>query len=232
MFRRLGLTLFALAMAGPGCAQDAYSAARQRMVHEQIEDRGIRNADVLRVMRLTPRHLFVPASVRDVAYEDHPVPIGYDATISQPYIVALMTEMLQPAKNDRVLEIGTGSGYQAAVLAQLMKHVYSIEIVPELAASAAENLRRAGHANVTVRRGDGYRGWPEEAPFDRIILTAAPPEIPEALVGQLANGGRLVAPIGSTWNQRLVVIEKDADGRVRRRAENAVIFVPMVRERK
>ncbi|MBZ5584259.1 MAG: protein-L-isoaspartate(D-aspartate) O-methyltransferase [Acidobacteriia bacterium] len=232
MFRRLGLAVLALALAGPVCAQDAWSAARQRMVRDQIEDRGVRNPDVLRVMRATPRHLFVPASVRDFAYEDHPVPIGHGATISQPYIVALMTELLQPARHHRALEIGTGSGYQAAVLAQLVKHVYTIEIVPELAASAAESLRRAGHANVTVRRGDGYKGWPEEAPFDRIILTAAPPGIPPALVAQLSNGGRLVAPVGSTWNQRLVVIDKGADGRIHRRTESAVIFVPMVRERK
>jgi len=154
--------------------RDPYTSQRERMVRE-IESRGLRNSEVLRVMRVTPRHLFVPEEFQRMAYEDCPLPIGYGATISQPYIVALMTDLLEPAKNHRVLEIGTGSGYQAAVLAQLASRVYTIEIVPQLAQSARQTLNRLGYSNVVVREGDGYKGWPNEAPFDRIILTAAPP---------------------------------------------------------
>jgi protein-L-isoaspartate(D-aspartate) O-methyltransferase len=208
-------------------ADDPVSVQRDRMVTEQIEERGIRNPDVLRVMRATPRHLFVPPEARSMAYSDHPLSIGHAATISQPYIVALMTEQLGPNKKQRVLEIGTGSGYQAAILAQLTARVYTMEIVPELARSAARTLRELGYSNVTVRQGDGYKGWPEQAPFDGILVTAAPPQIPQALIAQLSKGGRLVAPVGSTWNQELIVIEKKADGSVTRRNLGAVSFVPM-----
>ncbi len=208
-------------------AEDSYQQLRQAMVRDQIRARGITNSDVLQVMEETPRHLFVPSEVRSMAYRDHPLPIGHSATISQPYIVALMTEMLQPVKTDRVLEIGTGSGYQAAILSKLVKQVYTIEIVPELATSARETLKQRGYSNVTVREGDGYRGWPEEAPFSRIILTAAPPEIPQALIDQLANRGRLVAPVGTGFNQRLVLLEKGPDGTIRRQTRDAVAFVPM-----
>jgi len=201
------------------------------MVREQIEARGIRDADVLRAMRTTPRHLFVPENLREYAYWDHALPIGLGQTISQPYIVALMTELLAPKKRDRVLEIGTGTGYQAAVLAELAKHVYTMEIVAELANSARERLAAMGLRNVTVRQGDGYKGWPEEAPFDRIILTAAPPEVPQKLVEQLARGGRLVAPVGdSPATQELVVVEKTRAGEIRQRAVAPVMFVPMVPE--
>src|SRR5271157_6597969 len=193
-------------------ANDQAAWQRERMVADQIESRGIRNPDILRVMRSIPRHLFVPTNVRSEAYEDRPLPVGHGATISQPYIVALMTELLAPAKQDRVLEIGTGSGYQAAILGQLAAEVYTVEISPELARSAAKTLRELGYTNITVRQGDGYKGWPERAPFDGIMLTAAPPEIPAALIGQLARGGRMVAPVGSTWNQELIVIEKKPDG--------------------
>lgn len=206
---------------------DPYAADRERMVREQIESRGIRGAELLRVLRATPRHLFVPLASRPMAYDDHPVPIGYEATISQPYIVALMTDLLAPRKTDRVLEIGTGSGYQAAVLSQLAQQVYTIEIVPELAKSAQRTLSDLGYRNVTVRQGDGYKGWPEQAPFAGIMVTAAPPEVPQALIDQLANGGRLVAPVGVGWNQELVLIEKDANGRIRRRSAGGVVFVPM-----
>ena len=210
-------------------AADPYAAARERMVREDIEARGVRDPGVLRVMRTTSRHLFVPPGARAQAYEDHPLPIGYGATISQPYIVAWMTELLEPRKTSRVLEIGTGSGYQAAVLSPLVKHVYTIEIVPELAQSAAETLTRLGYENATVRQGDGYKGWPEHAPFDRILLTAAPPRIPQALIDQLAPGGRLVAPVGgSPLSQELVVLEKRPDGSIRRRSVGGVMFVPMV----
>jgi protein-L-isoaspartate(D-aspartate) O-methyltransferase len=182
---------------------------------------------VLDAMRETPRHLFIPERVRHLAYEDQPVPIGGGQTISQPYIVAYMTELLDPDPSAIVLEIGTGSGYQAAILARLVKHVYTIEIVPELARWARQTL--AGYKNISVRQGDGYKGWPEQAPFDRIILTAAPPEVPQALIDQLKPGGRLVAPEGrSAFDQELVLIEKGQDGAVKRRPVLPVRFVPMV----
>ncbi len=202
---------------------------RDRMVREQIEERGVRDPAVLAAMRAIPRELFMPLAVRGEAYRDHPVAIGYGQTISQPYIVAVMTEMLGCSRSDRALEIGTGSGYQAAVLSRIVKHVYSIEIVPELARSATATLASLGYSNVTVRTGDGYKGWPEQAPFTRVILTAAPPRIPQALIDQLAPGGRLVAPEGATpFEQQLVTIEKARDGRVTRRVGLAVRFVPMV----
>jgi protein-L-isoaspartate(D-aspartate) O-methyltransferase len=197
------------------------------MVREQMEARGIRDREVLRAMRATPRHLFVPAPAQPMASEDRPLSIGYGATISQPYIVALMTQLLRLSARQRVLEIGTGSGYQSAILAQLAAHVYTIEIVPELAVSARQTLARLGYANVTVRQGDGYKGWPEEAPFDAIVVTAAPPEIPPALVAQLASGGRLVAPEGGWLSQELIVIEKKPDGTTLRWSEGGVSFVPM-----
>jgi protein-L-isoaspartate(D-aspartate) O-methyltransferase len=198
------------------------------LVEEHIERRGVRNADVIRVMRAVPRHEFVPEQFRTEAYEDRPLSIGYGATISQPYIVAAMTELLEPARDHKVLEVGTGSGYQAAVLANLVKDVYSIEIVPELAKLSRQTLDRLGYRNVHVRHGDGYKGWPEEAPFDRVILTAAPPEVPQTLIDQLKPGGRLVAPVGGRDEQQLLVIDKGEDGRVRRRAVFPVMFVPMV----
>ena len=208
-------------------AADPFGAEREGMVREQIEARGVRSPEVLRAFRTTPRHEFMPEPSRKWAYEDRAVPIGYAATISQPYVVALMTELLQVSKNHRVLEVGTGSGYQAAVLSRLVSRVYTIEIVPALAASARDNLKRLGYGNVIVRQGDGYKGWPEEVPFDRIILTAAPPEIPQALIDQLAKGGRLVAPVGTGFDQELILVEKRADGSVRRSSHGAVTFVPM-----
>ena len=199
------------------------------MVREQIESRGIHDAELLRALRATPRHLFVPAANRAMAYDDGPVPIGHGATISQPYVVAWMTELLDLRKTDRVLEIGTGSGYQAAILAQLAARVYTMEIVPALAKSSRGVLSGLGYSNVTVREGDGYRGWQEESPFDRIIVTAAPPDVPPVLIDQLARGGRLVAPVGTGWNQKLVVVEKDARGRIHREQAGDVLFVPMRR---
>jgi protein-L-isoaspartate(D-aspartate) O-methyltransferase len=199
------------------------------MIERQIESRGVKDPRVLATMRATPRHLFVPAELRGQAYEDHPLPIGHGQTISQPYIVAAMTELLDIRPESKVLEIGTGSGYQTAVAARLASHVYSIEIVPELARSSAALLAKLGILNVTVRHGDGYKGWPEEAPFDRIIVTAAPPEIPKALVEQLRPGGKMVIPVGkSALDQELLVVEKLADGTIRRRSVFPVRFVPMV----
>jgi protein-L-isoaspartate(D-aspartate) O-methyltransferase len=198
------------------------------MVRNQIEARGVKNQRVLEALRKVPRHMFVPAELQEKAYDDRPLPIGHDQTISQPYIVGLMSELLDASPEHKVLEIGTGSAYQAAILSQLVKQVHSIEIVPELARSAAELLNRLGYKNVNVRLGDGYAGWPEQAPFDRIILTAAPPKIPQALLDQLKPGGRLVAPEGDRY-QELVVIDKNADGSLTRRPSIPVMFVPMVR---
>lgn len=209
------------------CAADPYAAARESMVREQIEARGVRDPAVLRAMRATPRHLFVPDAVKNRAYEDAPLPIGHGQTISQPYIVAYMTELLDLKPSHRVLEIGTGSGYQAAVLGFLGARVFTIEIVPELAASATRTL--SSQRNITIRHGNGYLGWPEESPFDRIILTAAPPKIPLPLIQQLKPGGKLVAPEGQgVFDQQLVVIDKLPDGKVKRRSTLPVRFVPMV----
>jgi protein-L-isoaspartate(D-aspartate) O-methyltransferase len=198
------------------------------LVQEHIENRGIRNPEVLRVIRAVPRHEFVPPDMREFAYEDRPLSIGYGATISQPYIVAAMSELLNPKPHHKVLEIGTGSGYQAAVLSHLVRDVYTIEIVPELAKSAADTLRRLSYKNVYVKQGDGYKGWPEHAPFDGIILTAAPPQVPQALIDQLKRGGVLVAPVGAAMDQQLIVVEKLMDGQIRRRTVFPVMFVPMV----
>jgi protein-L-isoaspartate(D-aspartate) O-methyltransferase len=186
--------------------------------------------DVLTAMREVPRHLFVPEAVRAAAYQNRPLEIGHGQTISQPYIVALMTHLLRVEPGHRVLEVGTGSGYQAAVLARLAARVWSIEIVEPLAREASERLRALGHANVTVRAGDGYAGWPEEAPFDRIIVTAAAPHIPRPLIAQLRRGGRMVIPVTTgSRGDRLMLVTKDAAGRVRTRALLPVRFVPLTR---
>ncbi|MBK6686163.1 MAG: protein-L-isoaspartate(D-aspartate) O-methyltransferase [Deltaproteobacteria bacterium] len=196
------------------------------MVATQLANRGVVAPAVLSVMRAVPRHLFVPPDLWSEAYADRPLPIGYDQTISQPYVVAIMTELLQLRPSDRVLEIGTGSGYQAAVLSRLVAQVYSMEIVAPLAERAASTLSLLGCANVTVRAGDGFEGWPEAAPFDRIILTAAPTQVPEPLLQQLKPGGRLVAPVGA-GSQQLMVYEKDHAGGITRHPVLAVSFVPM-----
>ena len=212
----------------PALARSAESFAPQRdtMVREQIAARGVKDAAVLAAMRRVPRHEFVPAGQRAFAYEDRPLPIGEGQTISQPFIVGAMTELLQVKPGQRVLEIGTGSGYQAAVLAELGVEVYTIEIVEPLAASAKATLARLGYKNVHVRAGDGYVGWPEVAPFDAIIVTAAPPRVPQPLIDQLKPGARLVVPEGER-EQELVVYEKSRDGTVRRTSVIPVRFVPM-----
>ena len=208
--------------------RDRITVARERMVAVQIEERGVKDERVLAAMRRVPRHRFVPADVAQFAYEDSPLPIGYDQTISQPYIVAHMTEQLQVRGGLKVLEIGTGSGYQAAVLAEMGARVYSIEIVSELAARAAKDLQSVGYKNVQVRAGDGYRGWPEAAPFDRIIVTAAPDHVPQPLVEQLAVGGRMVIPVGEHF-QQMTIIEKTPQGVVQSQTID-VLFVPMTGE--
>ena len=199
---------------------------RERMVETQIRARDVQNPAVLRAMARVPRHLFVPDDVRPFAYDDRPLPIGQGQTISQPYIVAYMTEALQLEPSHRVLEVGTGSGYQAAVLAEIVKQVHSIEIVPDLAENARRALADAGYRNVEVRTGNGYLGWPDRAPFDRIIVTAAPPDIPQTLVDQLATGGIMVVPVGTAY-QEIVIITKTPAGVTEKRTIE-VRFVPMV----
>ena len=200
------------------------------MVADQIEARGVRDPEVLAALRAVPRHEFVLAEHRSLAYTDQPLPIGLGQTISQPYIVALMTELLDPGPDDVVLEVGTGSGYQAAVAARLVSRVYSIELVPELAAAAAERLGRLGLTNVEVRAGDGYLGWPEHAPFDGILVTAGADHVPPPLVEQLAPGARLVIPVDDDrGDQVLQVLEKRPDGTVDVRDVAFVRFVPLLR---
>jgi protein-L-isoaspartate(D-aspartate) O-methyltransferase len=208
-------------------ARDARRAERQTMVDDQIQGRGITDPRVLAAMRSVPRERFVPANVSTEAYADHPLPIGFGQTISQPYIVAYMSEALQVSKSSKVLEIGTGSGYQAAVLGELAGEVYSIEIVPQLADRARRTLDALGYKNIHVRTGDGYLGWPEQAPFDRIMVTAAPDHIPQPLVDQLATGGRLVIPVGRA-DQDLLLITRTPQGVVQQRTI-PVRFVPLVR---
>ncbi|RMH38460.1 MAG: protein-L-isoaspartate(D-aspartate) O-methyltransferase [Deltaproteobacteria bacterium] len=195
------------------------------MVADQLVARGVRNPRVLAAMREVPRHEFAPAGGRDHAYEDHPIPIGYDQTMSQPYIVAVLAELAAPEPDDKVLEVGTGSGYTAAVLSRMAARVYTIEIVAPLAERAAATLARLGYDNVDVRSGDGYGGWPEAAPFDAIIVTAAPRDVPKPLLEQLAVGGRLVVPVGDAY-QELRVITRTEDG-FDQRTVFPVRFVPM-----
>lgn len=205
--------------------RDPWSEEREHMVEMQLAARGITDVGVLKAMRRLPRHLFVPESVREYAYGDHPLPIGDGQTISQPYIVAYMTQALALQRSDRVLEIGTGSGYQAAVLAELVDSVYTIEIVETLAERAAKTLRVLGYENIHTRTGDGWGGWPEVAPFDAIIVTAAPNLVPQQLVEQLKEGGRLVVPVGDDKQQLLRLYRKE--GQVQTDTLLPVRFVPM-----
>lgn len=232
-----GLLLACVGGTAPGqrppgsaaAAQDAGRAAeREHMVDMQIRARGVRDARVLEAMRAVPRHRFVPPALQDQAYADTPLPIGLEQTISQPYIVAYMTEALRLPPGAAVLEIGTGSGYQAAVLAEVAREVYSIEIVPELAERSAQVLAELGYDNVHLRTGDGYQGWPEAAPFDGIIVTAAPDHVPPALVDQLAVGARLVIPVGR-FSQDMRIVTRTADGSVSE-TTIPVRFVPMTGE--
>lgn len=202
---------------------------RNKMVAWQIKARGVKDEKVIQAMLKVERHRFVPPAYRSQAYDDHPLPIGENQTISQPYIVALMTELLKPSENDIVLEIGTGSGYQAAVLAEIVKEVYTIEIVESLGKKSKELLQELGYKNVFVRIGDGYKGWPEKQPFDKIIVTAAPDHVPQPLIDQLKPGGRMVIPVGSYY-QSLLLITKDQDGKIDKRETIGVRFVPMTGE--
>jgi protein-L-isoaspartate(D-aspartate) O-methyltransferase len=211
-------------------AQDdaTFAGRRERMVIDTIEGRGVTDEDVLRAMRAVPRHLFVPEQDQAHAYGDYPLPIGFGQTISQPYIVALMTELLELREGDKVLEVGTGSGYQAAILAEIPDvEVYTIEIVPQLASRAREQLESLGYTQVHCKQADGYYGWPEEAPFDSIIVTAAPDHVPQPLIDQLAVGGRMVIPVGPPGSyQTLWKFVKDPDGELRAYNMGGVAFVP------
>lgn len=254
MLRKLTLALMVLvtvllAALNPACASppgvgpttpapdeeadtDTFAQQRERMVIETIEKRGITDEHVLKAMRTVPRHLFVPEDQRDHAYGDYPLPIGYGQTISQPYIVALMTQLLELKEGDKVLEIGTGSGYQAAILAEIPGvEVYTIEIIPALARSARERLESLGYKSIHCKEGDGYYGWPEHAPFDAIIVTAAPDHVPQPLVDQLAEGGRMVIPVGPPGGyQTLWKFVKRPGGELQAFNMGGVAFVPLTGE--
>ena len=209
--------------------KDQYEKARNRMVDSQIAARGISDQATLQAMRKVPRHLFVPASLESEAYSDRPLPIGYNQTISQPLIVAHMTELARPARGKKALEIGTGSGYQAAVLAEIVDTVYTIEIVPELAKESAARLKILGYKNIVVRHGDGYKGWPEHAPFDIIMVTAAADHIPQPLKDQLAEGGRLVMPVGDPATVQQLILLTKRKGKITEQRLEPVRFVPLKR---
>jgi protein-L-isoaspartate(D-aspartate) O-methyltransferase len=216
----------ALVLAAPAAQGDDYEALRNAMVEQQVRQRGITRPDVLSAMRQVPRHLFVPESLRDRAYSEQPLDLGQGRTVYQPYVVALMTSLLDLKHSDKVLEVGTGTGYHAAVLSRIAREVYSIEIVEPVASQASKRLAAMGYHNVEVRVGDGYKGWPEKAPFDAILLSAAPKEVPKALLQQLKVGGKMVAPVGGFF-QDLLVITKTADG-LQRNMVIPVRLQPMV----
>ena len=241
MTHLLASLLMLCTLALPGCreakertirggdrSEEAYAQARERMVQTQIVRRGVKDSLTVAAMKAVPRHRFVPESLREEAYADHPLPIGLDQTISQPYIVAYMTEALALEGGEKVLEIGTGSGYQAAVLAEIADSVFSIEILKPLSDRASEQLKELGYKNVYVRCGDGYQGWPEHAPFDAIIVTAAPDHIPQPLKEQLKIGGRLIIPVGAR-HQELLLITRTEKGFMEKRLL-PVRFVPMTGE--
>lgn len=213
--------------ADDGWQEARYARERERMVEEQLVRRGITDARLLAAMRKVPRHLFVDEALRDRAYGDHPLPIGEGQTISQPFMVATMTQLLALTGEEKVLEIGTGSGYQTAILAELARRVCSIERVASLAARARQHLEALGYTNALVRTGDGTYGWPDEAPFDRILVTAGSPAVPPPLFQQLAEGGRLVIPIGDSHSQLLSVVEK-VEGRMRTTTDCGCVFVKLI----
>jgi protein-L-isoaspartate(D-aspartate) O-methyltransferase len=232
--KRISPWLILTALAATGCHQKTISASesaaeRQKMVQEQLKPRGIHDDRVLAAMAKVPREEFVPENLRAQSYADSAIPIGHDQTISQPFIVAFMTEQLHPQPTDRVLEIGTGSGYQTAVLAELVKDVYTIEIIEPLAKDASARLARLGYNNAHVKIGDGYQGWPEVAPFDAIIVTCAPDKVPQPLTQQLKEGGRMIIPVGTGLDQQLFLLEKK-EGQLAERAILPVRFVQMAGE--
>ena len=232
--QRVWQSLVIAALAATACGQQPsaspdFAAQRRQMVQQQLVTRGITDQRVLAVMAKVPREEFVTPDSRAASYEDGPLAIGYAQTISQPYIVAFMTEQLRPKPSDRVLEVGTGSGYQAAILAELVSEVYSIEIVEPLAKNAEATLQRLGYKNVHLKIGDGYKGWPETAPFDAIIVTCAPDKVPQPLVDQLKDDGRMIIPVGDRFAQQLYLLEKKND-QLKQSATLPVRFVPMTSE--
>jgi protein-L-isoaspartate(D-aspartate) O-methyltransferase len=232
--QRISRWLIVVVLAATSCGQKPapvvdLGSERQRMVQEQLMPRGVHDERVLAAISKVPREEFVPQDSRAASYTDQPLPIGYGQTISQPYIVAFMTEQLHPSSSDRVLEIGTGSGYQAAVLAELVAEVYTIEIIEPLAKTAEATLQRLGYKNVRVKVGDGYKGWPEHGPFDAITVTCAPDHVPQPLIDQLKEGGRMIIPVGSFGDQELYLLEKK-NGELQRRGVLPVRFVPMTGE--
>jgi len=210
---------------------DKYVAARNNMVKIQITDRGITNSATIKALRKVPRHLFVPKEYENDAYGDYPLPIGYGQTISQPYIVAYMTEIVRPAEKKKALEIGTGSGYQAAVLAEIVDTVYTIEIIPELASESASRFKKLGYENIIGKSGDGYNGWTEHAPFDIIVVTAAANEIPKPLIDQLAENGRLVIPVGEPGTVQELILLVKRNGKIEKSHLTFVRFVPFRRSK-
>jgi len=224
------LAVLAVAISTSAFSQDPLEKSREHMVRTQIAARGVIDSSTLRAMKKVPRHKFVPPDRVNYAYEDGPLSIGYDQTISQPYIVAFMTEAVRPRKGQRVLEVGTGSGYQAAVLAEIVDSVFTIEIVPELASSAESRLKSLGYRNVVVRYGDGYLGWPEHAPFDAILVTAAPDHIPQPLIDQLKEGGTMVIPVGPVESIQSLTIVKKKGGKIVKEVLLPVRFVPLIRK--
>lgn len=229
---KMKLTIFLIILtcvSAYGQQEDKYSVMRNEMVNNQIIKRGIRNSLTIKAMQKVPRHLFVPPEYVSRAYDDSPLPIGYNQTISQPFIVAYMTELSKPAKWKKVLEIGTGSGYQAAVLAEIVDTVFTIEIIPELAKEAAERLTRLRYRNIVTKTGDGYNGWKEHAPFDVIMVTAADDHIPQPLLDQLAENGRLIMPVGSPSSAQQIVLAIKKNGKIERSKLAMVRFVPLLR---
>ncbi len=225
----LFIVIFFICSTAPAREPDVFTRLRKQMVQRQIVDRGVRDAAVLKAMLKVPRHLFVPESRRAYSYEDYPLPIGQGQTISQPYIVAYMTEALELRPGDRVLEIGTGSGYQAAILAEMVKEVYTIEIVAQLGERARRTLSGLGYTNIHVKIGDGYKGWSDKAPFDAMIVTCAPEKVPKALIEQLKEGGRMIIPVGRAGGvQKLVRAVKEKD-HLKTEDVMYVRFVPMVK---
>jgi protein-L-isoaspartate(D-aspartate) O-methyltransferase len=212
------------------CSQDDYVKQRRQMVDRQIKARGIDDPGTLKAMYKVPRHLFVPDHMKPYAYDDRPLPIGNSQTISQPYIVGFMTSAIEPGRNDKVLEIGTGSGYQAAVLAEIVEDVYTIEIIPELAAKAKRLFYELNYKNIHPMTGDGYAGWPSEAPFDAIIVTAAPEEIPQPLIDQLKDGGKMIIPVGAVTRVQSLKLVTKKNGKIKERNLLPVRFVPFTGE--
>ena len=223
------LILFFITFSALSQQDEKYISLRKQMVNDQIVSRGIRNQLTIKAMLKVPRHLFVPQQYISHAYDDSPLPIGHEQTISQPFIVAYMTELAQPASWKKVLEIGTGSGYQAAVLAEIVDTVFTIEIIPELAREASARLSKLGYKNVVTKTGDGYMGWKEHAPFDVIIVTAADDHIPQPLLDQLAEKGRLIMPVGAPSSAQQIVLAVKKDGRIQRSKLAMVRFVPLLR---